>query len=359
MIVVAATDQNDALATFSNYGKTNVDLGAPGVNVLSLSPVNQPGYDTSVQQGSNQIFAQPLTYSGATPSNGITGTIYYCGQGNANEFPASVRNNIALIMRGSLNFSVKVTNAMAAGALAAIIFNNSPGNFNGTLAFPLTNWIPTVGISQADGLAMSFVPAVGTVANFPDPAQIYRFLDGTSMSAPHVSGAVAFAAMNFPDETVAQRIQRILTAATPVAALAGKVATGARLNLARIADTDGNGLPDWWELQYFGHLTGTDANADPDHDGENNLAEFLAGTGPTNSSSTLSLAVKSFAGNALLFQWSSVNGRYYRVLRSTNLLAGFDTVVQTNLIATPPLNIYTDAPPAGFKNAFYRLQLEP
>ena len=34
-IVVAATDDNDALAYFSNYGATIVDLGAPGVNILS------------------------------------------------------------------------------------------------------------------------------------------------------------------------------------------------------------------------------------------------------------------------------------------------------------------------------------
>ncbi|MFH1546163.1 MAG: S8 family serine peptidase, partial [Patescibacteria group bacterium] len=35
IISVAATDQNDALATFSNYGATSVDVGAPGVNIYS------------------------------------------------------------------------------------------------------------------------------------------------------------------------------------------------------------------------------------------------------------------------------------------------------------------------------------
>ena len=40
-------------------------------------------------------------------------------------------------------------------------------------------------------------------------------------------------------------------------------------------DTDGNGLPDWWELKYFGVLTGTDPNADPDHDGVSNLHEYF------------------------------------------------------------------------------------
>ncbi len=38
IISVAATDHNDALAGFSNYGATSVDLGAPGVNIYSTIP---------------------------------------------------------------------------------------------------------------------------------------------------------------------------------------------------------------------------------------------------------------------------------------------------------------------------------
>ncbi len=39
IVAVAATDQNDALASFSNFGTTCVDLAAPGVNILSDSSV--------------------------------------------------------------------------------------------------------------------------------------------------------------------------------------------------------------------------------------------------------------------------------------------------------------------------------
>ena len=58
------------------------------------------------------------------------------------------------------------------------------------------------------------------------------------MATPHVSGAVAFAAMNFPAESVAQRIQRLLSNVDPVAGLKGVVITGGRLNCCASVDTD-------------------------------------------------------------------------------------------------------------------------
>ena len=38
VVAVAATDPNDALASFSSFGATSVDLGAPGVGILSTTP---------------------------------------------------------------------------------------------------------------------------------------------------------------------------------------------------------------------------------------------------------------------------------------------------------------------------------
>ncbi len=46
IISVAATDQNDLLAPFSNYGKNSVDLGAPGVAIQSIEPNNPFGVRT-------------------------------------------------------------------------------------------------------------------------------------------------------------------------------------------------------------------------------------------------------------------------------------------------------------------------
>jgi hypothetical protein len=53
------------------------------------------------------------------------------------------------------------------------------------------------------------------------------------------------------------------------------------------ADDDGKGLPNWFEMYWFGKFMdysttrGVDPNADPDHDGRSNLQEYLDQTDPT------------------------------------------------------------------------------
>jgi subtilisin family serine protease len=360
MIVVAATTSSDELASFSDYGATTVDLGAPGVNILSTKPTSLPGNlaHTSVQQGPASLSANALTFSGTT--TGLTATVYDCGLGYPEDFPTNVQSYIALIHRGTLYFSEKVSNAMAAGASAAIIYNNTNGNFSGTLQSP-GSWIPAVSISQADGFALkALLPTTATVVNWEDPDQHYQFLDGTSMATPHVTGAVAFAAMNFPGETVTQRVQRILASVDVVPGLQGLVLTGGRLNVLRSVDADGNGLPDWWEQEYFGQLTGTDPAADPDHDGASNLAEWLAGTNPTDASSCLRVFAESAdLTSGFTVRWPSVEGKTYRLERATNLLTGFDSVVRTNIAATPPLNSETDTAILPGDARYYRVRLEP
>ena len=47
-------------------------------------------------------------------------------------------------------------------------------------------------------------------------------------------------------------------------------------------DGDGDGLPDWWELEHFGDTSAYDGNDDPDNDNLDNIGEFAAGTDPTD-----------------------------------------------------------------------------
>ena len=350
MIVVAATDQSDALASFSNYGASTVDLAAPGVNILSTKPVT-----ASLSVNGTAYSALPMTFSSAT-TTGITETLVDCGIGNPADFPAAVNGKVALIARGTLTFSTKVTNAMAAGAKAAVIYNNVAGNFGGTLQ-TAGNWIPTVSISQANGATIKALASpsatVGVLAD-------YQYLEGTSMATPHVAGAVAFAAMNFPDDTVAQRIQRILTHVDVKAGLQGKVATNGRLNLQRIVDTDNNGLPDWWEKTYFNQFTGINPASDADHDGATNLQEFLSATSPTDRTSALRVSafLKANVGSAPIITWASVPGKTYQVYRADSLtgtwLADLPNSLLTAAAAQTSMS-YSDTSATGLTQRFYRV----
>ena len=89
-------------------------------------------------------------------------------------------------------------------------------------------------------------------------------------------------------------LARILPPASDVFnASAGRRAAAYRLDLeisVPMPDSDGNGLPDWWQEQFFGHR-GIDPNADPDHDGWTNLQEYLAGTDPNKANTVPAIAL--------------------------------------------------------------------
>lgn len=55
-------------------------------------------------------------------------------------------------------------------------------------------------------------------------------------------------------------------------------------NIVADEDSDQDGLPDWWELEYFGALS-YGADDDPDLDDFTNLEEYEAGTNPTDGAS--------------------------------------------------------------------------
>jgi PKD repeat protein len=65
-----------------------------------------------------------------------------------------------------------------------------------------------------------------------------------------------------------------------------------------------------WQIQYFGSTTNpaAAASADPDGDGQNNLAEFLSGTNPTNSASGLRITSVAPSGNNVVITWNTAGG---------------------------------------------------
>ncbi len=129
-------------------------------------------------------------------------------------------------------------------------------------------------------------------------------------------------------------------------------------------DSDGNGLPDSWEVQFFGTF-GVDANADADGDGASNAAEFAAGTNPTNAASAFKFAGSSYSTTDVTLQWATVGGHSYQVQILTNTTGS----VTGSFVNLSPV-IYVAGVGEGMTNyvhvgggtnraAYYRVQLVP
>lgn len=296
IISVASSDSADNLSSFSNFGTNTVDIAAPGSNIYSTKPTHIDSTAEVTFSDNSSIECRGMFFSGLTDDEGISGTLVDSGLGYPDDFPAAVNGNIALIERGEIFFSTKIANATTAGAIGCVIYNNEPGLFNGRLIQPSGLNIPAVAADQADFTTLSAqLGETITLLNAFNEDQGYEFSSGTSMSAPMVAAAVAFAADHYPDDNPAQRIGRVLAAADTVPELATSVSAGRRLNLRRIVDGDndgaGDGLPDWWELEAVGNLDTMTPDGDEDEDGISNWREFLIGTNPVDAKDGLRLSI--------------------------------------------------------------------
>ncbi len=327
IIGVAAITPTGALASYSNLGDETVDLAAPGSGIVSLRPTEEIATSRSLDVGGASYPTAHITYSGLTA--GFTEEVIPCGIGQPAEFPPSVAGRIALIERGTLFFYEKVTNAMAAGAAAAIIYDHTDGQLPpATIDWTLVtsgDWIPVLRVTRVDGQGiLASLPATGTLSIQRDESLAYAFKNGTSMAGPHVTGAVAFAARHFPGDGLNERIARVLEQVVPMPSLAGKTTTGGRLDLVGIIDTDRDGLPDWWEERHFPSLSPAPGD-DPDGDGSDNLTEFAAGSDPNDPDSPTPFVITSVTtiGNGGLrhavITFPTLAGHDYRVEWSATL----------------------------------------
>ena len=67
VIAVAAMDPSGELASFSNYGATTVDIGAPGVNILSTVPTNSYAYYSGTSMATPHVSGAIALYASAFP----------------------------------------------------------------------------------------------------------------------------------------------------------------------------------------------------------------------------------------------------------------------------------------------------
>ena len=129
--------------------------GSPGLTIASTPvPSASGGYPIGTANfgpplGTPTVAAQLMPY---TTQTGQTGP--GCDPYNASNILAA-RNNIVLVDRGTCTFITKAKNAQAAGARGVIIANNVAGSPPGLGGGPdATVLIPTISVSQADGLVL-------------------------------------------------------------------------------------------------------------------------------------------------------------------------------------------------------------
>jgi PKD repeat protein len=131
----------------------------------------------------------------------------------------------------------------------------------------------------------------------------------------------------------------------------------------RLADSVGDGLPDWWRAQYFGG-TGTTTNSqscatcDPDHDGMDNYHEYLADTNPTNALSWFHIQSISNSTSVTVFYLSSASRRYTLYYR-TNLTVGgwMNFASQTAILGSGGMDRLTDLSPSTARR-FYQVGVQ-
>lgn len=121
------------------------------------------------------------------------------------------------------------------------------------------------------------------------------------------------------------------------------------------ADTDGDSMPDAWELLHGLNAAINDGEGDADGDGASNQSEYAAGTDPRSVASVL--RIEGFEAGGVL-EWRSVPGRSYSIERSGDLstwglVPGFAEVNASSAVTAVNL------PPGDSQTRFYRVRIIP
>ena len=161
---------------------------------------------------------------------------------------------------GGTRYSQALENAIKRGGDAGIMFvaaaGNDAGNIDSTPQYPaaydcstthrIFDCVVSVAAIQEDGGLASYsnfgstgvdVAAPGTNVLSTTPGDSYGVLSGTSMAAPHVTGALALCVASYRGTSGLSAIQKLMSTATANAALSGKVASGGQLNVEALVDS--------------------------------------------------------------------------------------------------------------------------
>jgi subtilisin family serine protease len=330
VVSVAAIDRTGAMPSFSNYGATTVDLGAPGLDVLSSMSrvpgaitVDKPPYkviymafpaesitnlttrrnaignaaaslasnlstpvlvvDDSQSAGASETPGLRLSkYTDALATKGFTNVTTWSTQTSGTPNATDMAGKLVVWFTGGATF--QIVNWQTTGTLVSaertqlatfldgggrlLISSGELGSDMNWIGFSALTWYtnymhaqwvaddpwtevfhgspgtPLAGVNATVTDALRYSDGYDDIAPLDAYAQSAGIwgdqiatISGTSMAAPHVSGALALAISRNPGLTGTELKARLLARVTPTASLAGKTVTGGRLNTASLVGT--------------------------------------------------------------------------------------------------------------------------
>ncbi len=143
----SGTEEEVAAAEYlrDEFAAMGYEASIQPFEVRSISPFGRLLTVDEPQEMNIQAFPMWMTAAGV-----VTGQVVDAGKALPDDIPSEgLEDKIALIERGGfITFDEKVTAVFEAGAIGAVVYNNEPGPFVGTLG---EETIPAVAISQEDG----------------------------------------------------------------------------------------------------------------------------------------------------------------------------------------------------------------
>lgn len=146
------------------------------------------------------------------------------------------------------------------------------------------------------------------------------------------------------------------------------VVNPANITLDPNMDATGGGMPNGWKLAHgldpLSASGNEGPNGDPDHDGQSNLNEYLAGTDPQNPASNFRVLGVTLSGPDVLVSWTAVGGHSYMVQASNSKVANanFADVNPSQISFAGPgegTATYRHVGGAAHSVGYYRVRLGP
>lgn len=266
LICVAALDQNYALATFSDWGATSVDVGAPGTNIYSTwagtssvitdltsgsAPAGWLGSSTTSATGGGWGYSTaPMNIGWLIDNKTSWGTTLYNTNTDDRAYKTFNLTGVnAAILEANISINVlsgdsfKVNYYSLGGdpfvAGGVTLYSITTGKHDGTLTAPYYSGINitpcisatcSVGVQLLSGATSpkDFGIAMTNfkITTLTNTTNSYNTIDGTSMATPEVAGVAALVWAHNPLYTYTDVANAIKNGGRSIPALSGKTTTG-------------------------------------------------------------------------------------------------------------------------------------